>query len=118
MIEKLGELLPGFPGLAAHVRCFAHTINLTAKGVLRPFEPKRVKGQVSDSNELEDIAKDAEIEELQAELKDLENNGEQTQDDLEGFVDVLNEMTEEEREEWNESVKPIRSALIKVRLIP
>lgn len=54
------------------------------------------------------------IEELQAELKDLEENGEQTQDDLEGFVDVLKEMTEEEREEWNDGIQPIRGALIKV----
>ncbi|KAE9386604.1 hypothetical protein BT96DRAFT_747099, partial [Gymnopus androsaceus JB14] len=38
MVGKLSKLLPAFPGLAAHVRCFAHTINLTAKGVLCPFE--------------------------------------------------------------------------------
>lgn len=116
MVGKLSELLPAFPGLAAHVRCFAHTINLTAKGVLRPFETKRIKNQVDEGSELEAISKDTEIEELQAELKDLEDNGEQAKDDLEGFVDVLNEMTEEERMEWNDGVKPIRGALIKVRM--
>ncbi|KAJ3832491.1 hypothetical protein F5878DRAFT_646736, partial [Lentinula raphanica] len=39
MIDELEFLLPNFPGQKAHVRCFAHTVNLTAKGVLRPFEP-------------------------------------------------------------------------------
>ncbi|KAE9388324.1 hypothetical protein BT96DRAFT_784989, partial [Gymnopus androsaceus JB14] len=76
---------------------------------------KRINGQVNEAEELETIAQDTEIEELQAELKDLEENGEQTRDDLEGFVDVLNEMTEEERQEWNAGVKPIRGALIKTR---
>lgn len=92
MVGKLSELLPAFPGLAAHVRCFAHTINLTAKGVLRPFEAKTV-GQVEEGSELQTIVQETVIEELQAELKDLEENGKQTRDDLEGFVDVLKEMT-------------------------
>lgn len=117
MVEKLGELIPWFPGLAGHVRCFAHTINLTAKGVLRPFEPKKVKEGVEEGDELEAIARDTEVEELQAELKDLEDNGDQSKDDLEGFVDVLKEMSEEERQEWHQSVKPVRGALIKVCLI-
>lgn len=117
MVEKLGELLPGFPGLEAHIRCFAHTINLTAKGVLRPFEPVKVKDAVAEGDELEAIAKDAEVEELRAELKDLEENGEQSADDLQGFVNVLDEMSEEERQEWQESVRPVRGALIKVCLI-
>ncbi|KAE9385641.1 hypothetical protein BT96DRAFT_742300, partial [Gymnopus androsaceus JB14] len=37
MFEELVKLLPDFCGLNAHVRCFAHTVNLTAKGVLHPF---------------------------------------------------------------------------------
>ncbi|KAJ3816467.1 hypothetical protein F5880DRAFT_1451145, partial [Lentinula raphanica] len=38
MFPELAELLPNFSGPEAHVRCFAHTINLTAKGILKPFE--------------------------------------------------------------------------------
>ncbi|KAJ3756100.1 hypothetical protein EV360DRAFT_28184, partial [Lentinula raphanica] len=38
MVEELEYLLPNFQGKLSHVRCFAHTVNLTAKGVLRPFE--------------------------------------------------------------------------------
>ncbi|KAE9398961.1 hypothetical protein BT96DRAFT_736085, partial [Gymnopus androsaceus JB14] len=78
---------------------------------------KRINGQVNEAEESETIAQDTEIEELQAELKDLEENGEQTRDNIEGFVDILNEMMEEERQEWNTGVKPIRGALIKTHQI-
>lgn len=118
MFEELAKILPTFAGLNAHVRCFAHTVNLTAKGVLRPFEPRKPKPGASDADieaaELAGLADDAGLEELRAELRDLEENGAQERDDLEGFVEVLDEMTEEEREEWNEAVQPLRSALVKV----
>ncbi|KAJ3836238.1 hypothetical protein EV361DRAFT_760439, partial [Lentinula raphanica] len=38
MVEELANRLHNFHGKQMHVRCFAHTVNLTAKGVLRPFE--------------------------------------------------------------------------------
>ncbi|KAE9399637.1 hypothetical protein BT96DRAFT_755904, partial [Gymnopus androsaceus JB14] len=38
MLEKIAEILNEFRGKKAHVRCFPHTVNLTAKGVLKPFE--------------------------------------------------------------------------------
>lgn len=101
MIEELAKELPTFLGSRAHVRCFAHVVNLTAKGVLRPFE---AKGGPS-----------AELEELRAQLNDIEANGVQDEDDDEGFIDMVAEMTEEERAEWEESVEPIREALRKVR---
>ncbi|KAE9402082.1 hypothetical protein BT96DRAFT_816898, partial [Gymnopus androsaceus JB14] len=37
MIEELAEELPMFLGARSHIRCFAHVVNLTAKGVLRPY---------------------------------------------------------------------------------
>ncbi|KAF9059080.1 hypothetical protein BDP27DRAFT_1166918, partial [Rhodocollybia butyracea] len=38
-------------------------------------------------------------------------------DDVEGFVEVLDEMTEQEREQWHENVKPVKTALYKARKI-
>ncbi|KAJ3753121.1 hypothetical protein EV360DRAFT_5547, partial [Lentinula raphanica] len=38
MLDDLSDHLQNFLGRKMHVRCFAHMINLTAKGVLRPFE--------------------------------------------------------------------------------
>ncbi|KAJ3754926.1 hypothetical protein F5878DRAFT_498241, partial [Lentinula raphanica] len=38
MLEELADHIPGFLGKQMHVQCIAHTVNLTAKGVLQPFE--------------------------------------------------------------------------------
>ncbi|KAJ3832394.1 hypothetical protein F5878DRAFT_548248 [Lentinula raphanica] len=57
------------------------------------------------------------LEELYAELKDLEENGDREKDDVEGFVAVLDEMSEEERERWHREVAPVKSALYKTRKI-
>ncbi|KAE9384083.1 hypothetical protein BT96DRAFT_755232, partial [Gymnopus androsaceus JB14] len=57
------------------------------------------------------------LEELIVELKDIEENGEKERDDVEGFVEVLQEMSEEEREQWEKDVKPVRTALFKARKI-
>jgi len=116
MIEELQFLLPSFPGRRAHIRCYAHTINLTAKGVLRPFEPKKPKKNDKNGDRDGDEADDIEREELEAELKDLEENGVQDDDDDDGFVDVVAAMSEEERDEWEVAVTPVRNALTKVRV--
>ncbi|KAJ3756475.1 hypothetical protein EV360DRAFT_47885, partial [Lentinula raphanica] len=90
MLEDLSLHLRNFLGKKMHIRCFAHTINLTAKGVLRPFEAgKRVE---------EDVPRDDRArEELIAEIDDLVERGGVDNDDDEGFVDVLNELTAAER---------------------
>lgn len=118
MLEKIAEILNEFRGKKAHVRCFPHTVNLTAKGVLKPFEPAKPKP--AEANSAETTAgdrvplDDSGLEELYAELRDIEANGEQEKDDEEGFVEVLNEMSEAEREQWNKDVQPVRNALNKV----
>ncbi|KAJ3751727.1 hypothetical protein EV361DRAFT_770309, partial [Lentinula raphanica] len=38
MVDELETLIPTFLGRKAHIRCFTHTVNLAAKGILRPFE--------------------------------------------------------------------------------
>ncbi|KAJ3749789.1 hypothetical protein EV360DRAFT_76163, partial [Lentinula raphanica] len=60
---------------------------------------------------------DFNLEDLYTELNDLEDDSGQENDDKEGFAEALNEMSAEEQEEWNEAVKPIRSALFKARKI-
>lgn len=54
------------------------------------------------------------LDKLYTELKDIEENGDKGVDDVEGFVEVLLEMTEEEWEQWKEEVEPVRMALFKV----
>ena len=127
----------GFRGRARRVRCFAHTLNLTAKATLRQFEKKKGKKQkrtdsdneTPDFDELpllepidadnEDTDSDAddddlpELEEL-TETIDEEEEGEKAVRDEEEIVNVFQTMTDEEQQRWKAEVKLIRSALHKV----
>ena len=116
MLDELAKILPNFLGANAHIRCMAHTINLTAKAILHPFEPikprsKGTKGELSNEPVAPD---DIGLEELYAQLKDIEENGEQGKDNVEGFVNVLEEMTEAEQDEWRAKIEPVKQALYKV----
>lgn len=118
MIDELAAELPAFLGSQSHVRCFAYVVNLTVKGVLWPFEGKKTKetdeARVSgEAGEIEDLQ--SKIEELRAQVKELESNTVQDANDLEGFVDVMQDMSNEEKEEWERNVQPIHGALTKVR---
>lgn len=96
----------------------AHTVNLTAKSILCPFEPNKPKTD-ADGNKVNKEDNDLEgglaMEELRAELQDLEENGLCKGDDVKGLVNVLDKMTDIEKEEWAEAVMPIHRALVKVR---
>ncbi|KAJ3964134.1 hypothetical protein EV361DRAFT_764843, partial [Lentinula raphanica] len=50
-------------------------------------------------------------------VRELEENGERETDNVNGFVEVLKELTAEERETWQADVAPIKSALFKTRRI-
>lgn len=110
MLEELEDILPGFGSLSAHVWCFTHTINLTAKGILHPFEPKKATGEEAESD-------DGRGDELEAAVRDLEENGERGEDDEEGFQAVVDRMSVAERQNWLEEVEPVRKALFKVCFI-
>lgn len=117
MLDELKKMLPYFPGRRAHVRCFTHTVNLTAKGILQLFEAaKSVRERVSEGGEMtkENSPNEDGLEELYAEIQDLEDHAADEKDYEEGFVAVMEEMTAEEREEWEEEVIPVKSALYKV----
>ncbi|KAJ3969896.1 hypothetical protein EV361DRAFT_764249, partial [Lentinula raphanica] len=53
MLDELTLHLDDFLGKKRHVRCFAHTVNLTAKGVLRPFEATK-KQEPGAAEDMED----------------------------------------------------------------
>ncbi|KAJ3816807.1 hypothetical protein F5880DRAFT_1451257, partial [Lentinula raphanica] len=54
MLDELATHLDDFLGEKMHVRCIAHTINLTAKGVLQPFEATKSQRQPDDTANFED----------------------------------------------------------------
>ena len=101
MFEELITMLPNFLGKQAHICCFSHTMNLTAKGVLHPFEPVKPKARTELMSQAQ-VSKDIGLEELYTELRDVKENGNKETDDVEEFVEVLQEMTEEEQEQWKQ----------------
>lgn len=119
MIQELAVLADGFAGSAVHMRCFLHIINLVAKTLLRQFDVKKKDG-ATDMTSLDD--------ETQCELKELEGllieddedapravNDEGDDDSVEGWVDEMDEMSEVERRALEQSIRPVKCALAKVR---
>lgn len=115
MIEELMDLLPDFPGALNRTRCFAHIINLVAKSLLRQFDvPKKKADEALEQAEqdLLNLAEDIELEDAETRATELEvTDG----DDVEGWVDEVALLTEEEAAQLSESILPVRLVLVKVR---
>ena len=118
MIERLAELIDGFPGTANQTRCFTHILNLVAKSVLRQFEAPKMKeiDSINDAmkelaavaDELEDDGDDVAVEEEGG------DDGDGDDDDDDGLPEEREGMTEEQLAELEASVQPIRLVLTKV----
>jgi hypothetical protein len=101
MIQYLAGVLDDFPGPANQTQCFVHTVNLIAKSILKPFDVQKMK----DIHEFNDIAQA--LADL-AEERDKEGIDEDIKED--------GEEDEEDKEEFDASLGPIRSMLLKVCL--
>jgi hypothetical protein len=133
MIEHLATLIDMFPGAANQTRCFAHILNLVAKSVLRQFESPKAKGEKVMGDAARELA--AVVDELndEQEAGGSENGNEAgdyyeaggegnnedddtVDDDEDGLPDERDGMKEEELASLEDSVKPIRLVLTKVKL--
>jgi hypothetical protein len=111
MIAELAGILEEFPGANNQTRCFLHVLNLVVKSIIRQFDlPKEQADSILDeaNDELHNLARNIENEELI-----LQQDG-STDDSVEGWVDEREEMTAEEREKLDESVRPLHLMLTKV----
>jgi hypothetical protein len=99
MIQYLGEALDEFPGPANQTRCFAHTVNLITKSILKPFELRKNK-EIQKFNDI--------IQTLADTLEDGDIEEEDREDDEDD--------EEEDEVEYNTSLRPIKSMLLKVSL--
>ncbi|KAF8872710.1 hypothetical protein CPB84DRAFT_1691215, partial [Gymnopilus junonius] len=112
----LAKILEQFPGAANQTRCFTHILNLVVKAIMKQFDTPKKKGEADVDGmdiDLEDLA-DA-LDELQDELE--MGVGEERDDDdadIDIEADGQEGMTEEEIEELEASVKPVRRVLTKV----
>lgn len=121
MINELVELLETFSSQAVHARCFDHTLNLIVKTLLRQFDTACRKKN-TDHDAL-DAAEEA-LQGLSANDLDLEDDDDEVigewdvshlnDDNVEGWVDQLNGLTEEEITELQATTCPAKFVLTKV----
>ncbi|KAH8995599.1 hypothetical protein EDB92DRAFT_1794344 [Lactarius akahatsu] len=100
------------------MRCFAHTINISAKAVLRQFDiPKKRDGEELDEvgRALADLAEGLDLEEhMEQETQEMANGNEDDKP-LEAWDDFHGGLTREEVRQLDVSVQPMRSMLVKLR---
>jgi len=119
MIEELADLLRDFPGEANWTRCFTHILNLVAKSIIKQFDvPKAHADKVLDdaAKELAALAVDLDIEEWIS-YEDPSGDGEDDadeEDNVDGWTDVCDGLSSEEREALDESLQPVHLVLAKV----
>lgn len=115
MIYALAELVVAFPGAANRTRCFTHILNLVVKVILRQFDlPKAKADEALDvaSQVLVDLAGDIEMEEAAMDQRDDEDDDDDGGE--EGWIDPYDGMSQEDRNELEWAVRPVRLVLVKV----
>ena len=123
MVEHLSTLIENFPGEANRTRCFAHILNLVAKSILRSFDAKKKVAEWGDAegdanNVLAALARELELEDDVVDTgdgADDDNEDEEREDDDEdGLGDGRDGMSEEEVDELDDTLVPVRLMLTKV----
>ena len=95
-----------------HGHCFLHVVNLIAKSFLKQFDVKKKRGgAASDDVELDELVEEVEQDEVNSPPDGGEDD--KTDDDLDGWVDKVEKLTEEEQE-LLECIKLIKRVLFKV----
>ncbi|CDO72042.1 hypothetical protein BN946_scf184943.g77 [Trametes cinnabarina] len=117
MIDALELDVPSFGGRKMRTRCFDHIAHLVAKSVTRLFDQKEAGGKEGIGSELHS---DMDREELVARLQLYRESGGDGDDDEDGLVDELSTLSEEDRAEVLENIRPVRTVLAKLpeKLIP
>lgn len=110
MIQELEILTPEFAGFASHTWCFLHIVNLVAKSFLHQFDAK--KATVKRDHEMATLADEVAKEE--AMMDGIGDDDDSEVDNEVGWVDEMEDMTENERIEVEESMWPVKLVLAKV----
>ena len=120
MDNELAGRLEEFPGAANRARCFTHIINLVVKSIMRQFDvPSKKSGAFTDerAEAYHTMAGDIEMDELLTQVES-ENSQEDKDgplhDNDEGWIDERDNMAEEDVDELEDSVRPLRYLLTKV----
>jgi hypothetical protein len=101
--------------LANHIRCFNHTIQLSAKALVKPFTTC-ISSVTSDDDEmpvLEEIDDEETDDDADAEVGGIEEE-EMAGDDMDDGVDELEELSEDERTKILEETAAVKETITKV----
>jgi hypothetical protein len=124
MIDELEDRVLEFGGRSTHTHCFLHAVNLVAKSLVHEFDVNKKWRHGEHTGSL-----DKDAERLEQELRTLadgieleewatvDENGLDGNDELEGWINEVERLTKEEREEFHETVRPVKLALVKVKHI-
>lgn len=130
MIKELTKLIEDFPGESNHTRCFLHIVNLVAKSAIRIFDIPipSVESNIDEAEkELRELAANIEVDELNTRIslpqldRDFEDLTEEEKlaeiaNSDEGWIDEMLGLSDDERDEIDDSVLPVRLMLVKVSL--
>ncbi len=121
MIEELARVLPGFAGAPNRVRCFTHVLNLVAKSLIRQFDAEADKDDAADGadeRELAELAAGLDAEEAATRASAAAEDDDESfgvDDDTDDEFDALNELSEDEKAQFLEDIRPVKLVLAKVR---
>src|ERR1700735_611497 len=110
MVGELSTLLRDFPGEANRTQCFLHIVNLVAKQLLKQFDVpcKDADSALNEAEkELFNLAAGVDIEELVTAAERGARAGSEDNDDMDGWVDEMEELDAEEHAVLKESVLPV-----------
>lgn len=113
MIDELADRVAHFGGKNSQTRCFLHIVNLVAKTLIREFDTsKKQANELLDlgDEDLDDIPSEDVIKEVASE----DMNGDTDDDNADGWVDEVENLSEDERDALEESIRPIKLILVKV----
>jgi len=118
MIDELVKLIHSFPGVSNHAWCFNHVAALVAIRVVHQFDVPKGPGDDTDSEaeqELWELAEGLDIEDATTQ-REWETDEDEDEDDdgIEGWAEERAELSEADREEHDENVRPVRMLLVKV----
>jgi len=113
MIQYLGASLDNFPGPANQMWCFAHTVNLIAKSIMKPFDAQKAKDIKEFNDAAQALANLAEGSE-QDRATDLDSDG--LAGDNNKDKDKDNNVEDALDNELKASLEPISLMLMKVCL--
>ena len=117
MVVELSKRLHDFPGATNRSRCFTHTLNLAAKSIIQQFDLPKIEATIvldEAAKELVKLTKEMELEELTS-CGGAGDEEEEEEDNTDGWVDENVLLSDKEKEVLNESMKPVRLMLVKVR---